>query len=61
MLKGKMEFGLGSEQRVCGQGDVIVIPGRYRARGMVPRRQRGDRLLRASARRLPARRHPPYL
>ena len=26
MLKGKMEFRLGSEQRVCGQGDVIVIP-----------------------------------
>ena len=27
MLKGKMEFRLGSEQRVCGQGDVVVIPG----------------------------------
>ena len=27
MLKGKMEFRLGSDQRVCGQGDVIVIPG----------------------------------
>jgi len=27
MLKGSMEFRLGSEQRVCGQGDVIVIPG----------------------------------
>ena len=27
MLKGKMEFRLGSEQRVCGQGDVIVMPG----------------------------------
>jgi quercetin dioxygenase-like cupin family protein len=26
MLKGKMEFRLGSEQRVCGQGDVVVIP-----------------------------------
>ena len=26
MLKGKMEFRLGSEQRVYGQGDVIVIP-----------------------------------
>jgi len=23
-LKGKMEFRLGSDQRVCGQGDVIV-------------------------------------
>jgi len=22
-----MEFRLGSEQRVCGQGDVVVIPG----------------------------------
>src|SRR5262249_54734625 len=27
MLKGKMEFRLGSEQRVCGAGDVVVIPG----------------------------------
>jgi quercetin dioxygenase-like cupin family protein len=27
MLKGKMEFRLGSEQRVCGPGDVMVIPG----------------------------------
>ena len=27
MLKGKMEFRLGSEQRLCGQGDVVVIPG----------------------------------
>ncbi len=27
MLEGKMEFRLGSEQRVCGQGDVVVIPG----------------------------------
>ena len=27
MLNGKMEFRLGSEQRVCGQGDVVVIPG----------------------------------
>jgi quercetin dioxygenase-like cupin family protein len=26
MLKGKMEFRLGSEQQVCGQGDVVVIP-----------------------------------
>ena len=22
-----MEFRLGSEQRVCGQGDVVIIPG----------------------------------
>jgi hypothetical protein len=27
MLKGKMEFRLGSEQRVCGPSDVVVIPG----------------------------------
>jgi quercetin dioxygenase-like cupin family protein len=27
MLKGKMEFRLGSEQRVCSPGDVVVIPG----------------------------------
>jgi len=27
MLKGKMEFRFGSEQRVCGLGDVVVIPG----------------------------------
>jgi quercetin dioxygenase-like cupin family protein len=26
MLKGKMEFRLGSEQRVCERGDVVVIP-----------------------------------
>jgi quercetin dioxygenase-like cupin family protein len=27
MFKGKMEFRLGTEQRVCGPGDVVVIPG----------------------------------
>ena len=27
MLKGKMEFRLGGEQRVCGPGGVVVIPG----------------------------------
>jgi quercetin dioxygenase-like cupin family protein len=26
-LKGKMEFSLGSEQRGCGAGDVVAIPG----------------------------------
>jgi quercetin dioxygenase-like cupin family protein len=26
MLKGKMGFRLGTEQRVCGPGDVVVIP-----------------------------------
>jgi len=53
MLKGKMEFRLGSEQRLCDQGDVS---GRYGARGVVPRRHRGDRFLCASTRRLPTRR-----
>jgi unsaturated pyranuronate lyase len=27
MLKGKMEFRLGTEHRVCGSGDVVIIPG----------------------------------
>jgi quercetin dioxygenase-like cupin family protein len=27
MLKGKKEFRLGSEQRVCGPGNVVAIPG----------------------------------
>jgi quercetin dioxygenase-like cupin family protein len=27
MLIGKMEFRLGTEQRRCGPGDVMVIPG----------------------------------
>ena len=27
MLKGKMEFRLGTEKRVCGPGDVVIIPG----------------------------------
>lgn len=27
MLKGRMEFRLGDERRVCGPGDVAVIPG----------------------------------
>jgi quercetin dioxygenase-like cupin family protein len=26
MLKGKMEFRIGSERRVCGPGDLAVIP-----------------------------------
>jgi quercetin dioxygenase-like cupin family protein len=26
MLKGKMEFGLGTERRICVPGDVVVIP-----------------------------------
>ena len=55
MLKGKMEFRLGSEQRVCGQGDVIVIPGGAEHEGWFLRRQRGDRFLSAAARGLPTR------
>jgi quercetin dioxygenase-like cupin family protein len=27
MLKGEMEFRLGSERRVCGPGDLVIIPG----------------------------------
>jgi quercetin dioxygenase-like cupin family protein len=27
MLKGKMEFRLGAERRVCAPGDIAVIPG----------------------------------
>ena len=27
MLKGKMEFRLGTERRLCGPGDIAVIPG----------------------------------
>ena len=35
-----MEFRLGTEQRVCGPGDVVVIPGNaaMRARVMPARR-----------------------
>jgi quercetin dioxygenase-like cupin family protein len=36
MLKGKMEFRLGSEQRVCGPGDVVVIPGGAEHEGWFP-------------------------
>jgi quercetin dioxygenase-like cupin family protein len=27
VVKGKMEFRLGSERRICGAGDIAVIPG----------------------------------
>ena len=27
MLSGNMEFRLGEEQRTCGRGDIVVIPG----------------------------------
>src|SRR5262249_34502605 len=50
VLKGKKQFPLGSEQRGFGQGDVIVIPGRDRGPGMVPRRHRGGRIFFASPR-----------
>ena len=50
MLEGEMEFRLGSERRVCGPGDLSDHSGRHGTRSMVPRKHRGDRLLRASAR-----------
>ena len=55
MLKGRVEFPFGTEQRVCGRGDVVVIPGGTEHEAWFPRRHRGDRFLRASARRLPTR------
>jgi len=36
MLKGKMEFRLGDEQRVCGPGDVVIIPGGCPSRKSYP-------------------------
>ena len=27
MLKGRMEFRVGEERRMCGPGDIVVIPG----------------------------------
>jgi quercetin dioxygenase-like cupin family protein len=27
MLKGRMEFRIGTERRMCGPGDIAVIPG----------------------------------
>jgi quercetin dioxygenase-like cupin family protein len=35
-LKGKIEFRLGSQQRVCGAGDVVVIPGGTEHEGWFP-------------------------
>jgi quercetin dioxygenase-like cupin family protein len=26
LLNGEMEFRLGTEQRVCGRGDIVVVP-----------------------------------
>src|SRR4051794_21102520 len=59
MLKGKMEFRLGSEQRVCSGGRRRGHSGRYGARGLVSRRYRGDRFLRPAPRRIPTRRQTP--
>jgi quercetin dioxygenase-like cupin family protein len=54
MLKGKMEFRLGSEQRVCGSGDVVVIPGGTEHEGWFP--EDTEVIDFFSARRLPRRR-----
>ncbi len=35
-MKGRMEFRLGSGQRVCGQGDVEIIPGGTEHEGWFP-------------------------
>jgi uncharacterized RmlC-like cupin family protein len=51
MLKGRMEFRLGSEQRVCGPGDVVVIPGGAEHEAWFREDNRGDC---AAARGLPA-------
>jgi quercetin dioxygenase-like cupin family protein len=56
MLKGKMEFRLGSEPRVCGQGDVFVIPGGTEHEASFREDTEVMDFLRASARRLPTRR-----
>jgi unsaturated pyranuronate lyase len=56
MLKGKMEFRLDSEQRVCGQGDVIVIPGGTEHEGWFREDSEVIDFFAPSARRLPTRR-----
>ena len=44
MLKGKMEFRLGTEQWVCGPGDVMVNPGGSEEHeAWFHKRPRGDR------------------
>jgi len=35
MLKGRMEFRLGDEQRMCGPGDIVVIPGGVEHEGWI--------------------------
>jgi quercetin dioxygenase-like cupin family protein len=35
MLKGKMEFRLGDEQRMCGPGDIVVIPAEVEHEGWI--------------------------
>src|SRR4029453_2623073 len=54
MLKGKMELRLGSEQRVCGPGDVVVIPGGTEHEGWFREDSEVFRFLRPPARGLPA-------
>ena len=56
MLKGKMEFRLGNEQRVCGPGDVVVILGGTEHEAWVREDTEVIDFFRASARRLPPRR-----
>jgi unsaturated pyranuronate lyase len=56
MLKGKMEFRLGSEQRFCAQGDVVVIPGGTEHEAWFREDTEVIDFLCASARRLPSRR-----
>jgi quercetin dioxygenase-like cupin family protein len=36
MLKGRMDFRLGSERRMCGPGDLVVIPGGVEHEGWFP-------------------------
>jgi hypothetical protein len=56
MLKGKMKVRLGNEQRVCGPGDVVVIPGGTEHEAWVREDTEVIDFFRASARRLPSRR-----
>jgi quercetin dioxygenase-like cupin family protein len=35
MLKGRMEFRIGDERRVCGPGDIAVIPGGVEHEGWI--------------------------
>jgi quercetin dioxygenase-like cupin family protein len=35
LLKGRMEFRLGDERRICGPGDIVVIPANTEHEGWV--------------------------